>query len=344
LEKSLSILKEHFSLKSYNSFGFDVSAKYFCEICSVEDLLSIIKNPIFNNCKKLILSGGNNILFCEDEYDGLIIYVNNKGIEVLEDNDGEIVLRAQAGEDWCNFVKYCVANGFYGLENLAHIPGKVGASPVQNIGAYGVELKDCFFQCDGIDLNTGVRRRFSKDECCFGYRSSVFKTKLKGQYVIVSVDFKLKKHAELKLDYGNIKDYLLKHSIDFPSLMQLHDAICEIRDAKLPDVSKIGNAGSFFKNPVIDNASFETFIQKFPDAPRFMEPGGRHKIPAGWLIEKAGWKGFRNEHVGVYDKQALVLVHYGNGRGKDIVSLSEKIQQSVLEHFGIFIEAEVNFV
>ena len=277
-------------------------------------------------------------------FDGIVVYINTKGIEILREDGNDVVVRAQAGEDWPDFVRFCVGKGWHGVENLAHIPGKVGAAPVQNIGAYGMELKDSFLQCKTIDLSTGKPKVFTKEECRFGYRESVFKNELKGQFVITSVDFLLKKEAPLHLEYGNIKAYLEQSGIGSPTLQQLHDAICAIRDAKLPDVKQIGSAGSFFKNPVIEWVHFEALQKEYPTMPHYDEPNGKVKVPAGWLIEQAGWKGWRDEHVGVYDKQALVLVHYGGGKGHDIVELAHRIQDSVEEKFGIRISPEVNFV
>ena len=273
-----------------------------------------------------------------------MVYVNTKGIEILREDGNEVVVRAQAGEDWPEFVRFCVDKGWYGLENLAHIPGKVGAAPVQNIGAYGMELKDSFLRCEALALGTSEKKEFTKEECRFGYRESVFKSELKGQYVITSVDFLLKKDAPLHLEYGNIKAHLEQNGIENPTLQQLHDAICAIRDAKLPDVKQIGSAGSFFKNPVISIEQFETLQQQYPDMPHYPDAKGMVKVPAGWLIEQAGWKGWRDEHVGVYEKQALVLVHYGGGIGKDIVELAQKIQTSVCNKYGIMITLEVNVI
>ena len=336
-------MKTQFQLHDHNSFGFYAVAKYFAEINSEEELVTLIKSDIFKTNKHLILSGGNNILLTHDEFDGVVILMNNKGITISENGD-DVVVRAQAGEDWPNFVSHCVSKGLFGIENLAHIPGKVGAAPVQNIGAYGMELKDSFLSCEAIHLETGEKRTFKKENCLFGYRSSIFKNELKGQYAITSVDFILKKKGELKLGYGNIKAYLEQNGLAHPDLQQLHDAICAIRDSKLPDVKKIGNAGSFFKNPVIESSQFDELLRLYPEAPHYAEPDDRIKVPAGWLIEKAGWKGWRDEHVGVYEKQALVLVHYGGGTGGDIVDLATKIQKSVKEKFGIDIYPEVNFV
>ena len=337
-------MKTNINLQPYNSFGFDAVAKQFVEINAVSDLQTLIKSGALPRQKTLILSGGNNILFQNEVFDGLVIYINTKGIEIIKEGGNEVVVRAQAGEDWPDFVRFCVGKGWHGVENLSHIPGKVGAAPVQNIGAYGMELKDSFAQCEAMDLVTGETKVFTKEECRFGYRESIFKGELKGRYVITSVDFLLKKDAPLNLEYGNIKAYLEENGIPRPTLQQLHDVICTIRDAKLPDVKQIGSAGSFFKNPVIERAQFETLLKEYPTMPHYDEPNGKVKVPAGWLIEQAGWKGWRNEHVGVYDKQALVLVHYGGGKGQDIVQLAHRIQESVEEKFGIRISPEVNFV
>lgn len=337
-------MKTNVNLRDYNSFGFNVTAKHFIEINNPEDLGQLISTPEFKTERHLILSGGNNLLFTSDFYDGIVILMNNKGVEVIHEDGDDVIVRAQAGEDWPEFVKQMVSKGFYGLENLAHIPGKVGAAPVQNIGAYGMELKDSFLQCQALEIATGIQRFFTKEACRFGYRESIFKHELKGQYIITSVDFQLSKQGDLKLEYGNIKSYLAEHSIEHPTLLQLHDAICAIRDAKLPDPKTLGNAGSFFKNPMIKAEQFETLKQQYPQMPHYDEPDGKVKVPAGWLIEQAGWKGWHDDHVGVYEKQALVLVHYGGGQGEDIVFLSKRIQDSVEEKFGIKIIPEVNFV
>ena len=337
-------MKTNVSLRPYNSFGFDAVAKQFAEINAISDLQALIQRGALQCQKTLILSGGNNVLLQNEVFDGIVVYINTKGIEILREDGNDVVVRAQAGEDWPDFVRFCVGKGWHGVENLAHIPGKVGAAPVQNIGAYGMELKDSFLQCEAMDLSTGESKVFTKEECRFGYRESVFKNELKGKFVITSVDFLLKKEAPLHLEYGNIKAYLEQNGIESPTLQQLHDAICAIRDAKLPDVKQIGSAGSFFKNPVIEWVHFEALQKDYPTMPHYDEPNGKVKVPAGWLIEQAGWKGWRDEPVGVYDKQALVLVHYGGGKGHDIVELAHRIQDSVEEKFGIRISPEVNFV
>lgn len=337
-------MKTNVNLRPYNSFGFDAVAKCFVEINDIQQIEELIQTDIFRKEKHLILSGGNNVLFQNDFFDGTVVYINTKGIEILKDGENEVIIRAQAGEDWPDFVRYTAEKDWHGLENLAHIPGKVGAAPVQNIGAYGMELKDSFIRCETIEIASGTKRAFAKEDCRFGYRESVFKNGLKGRYIITSVDFLLKKNAPLHLEYGNIKTYLEQNGIEKPTLLQLHDAICAIRDAKLPDVKQIGSAGSFFKNPVIEKAQFEALQKGYPNMPHYDEPNGKVKVPAGWLIEHAGWKGWRNEHVGVYDKQALVLVHYGGGKGHDIVDLAQRIQDSVKAAFGIVISPEVNIV
>ena len=346
-------MKTNVNLRPYNSFGFDTIAKQFTEINQTSDLQTLVQSGALQKHKTLILSGGNNILFQKDVFDGLVVYINTKGIEILREDGNEIVVRAQAGEDWPDFVRFCVDKGWHGIENLAHIPGKVGAAPVQNIGAYGMELKDSFLRCEAMDLTTGETKVFTKKDCRFGYRESVFKNELKGQYVIISVEFLLKKNVPLNLEYGNIKAYLEQNGIERPTLQQLHDSICAIRDAKLPDMKQIGSAGSFFKNPVIERKQFEALQKEYPTMPHYDEPNDKVKVPAGWLIEHSGpstgsetasWKGWRDEHVGVYEKQALVLVHYGGGKGQDIVELAQRIQDSVEKKFGIRIGPEVNFV
>lgn len=337
-------MKNNVNLQTYNSFGFPATAKYFVEINDIDELKKLVQTPEFKAEKHLVLSGGNNILFTNDHFDGIVILMNNKGIEIVHEDEGDVIVRAQAGEDWPEFVKKMVAQGLYGLENLAHIPGKVGAAPVQNIGAYGMELNDCFMQCKALNLATGATQVFTNEACHFGYRESIFKHELKGQYIIISVDFQLSRHGDLKLEYGSIKSYLTEQGMEHPTLQQLHDAICSIRDAKLPDVKQIGSAGSFFKNPAITSEQFSSLQKQYPEVPHYPDAEGMVKVPAGWLIEKAGWKGWRDEHVGVYEKQALVLVHYGGGKGQDIVNLSQKIQKSVEEKFGILMTPEVNFV
>lgn len=342
--KKIAEVNTNQSLRELNTFGFDVKADYFVSVESCEEIQALTQNETFKSHKRLILSGGSNILFTRDRFDGIVVLINNKGIEVVEENADSVLVRAQAGEIWKDFVTFCVAKSWYGLENLSAIPGKVGASPVQNIGAYGAEAKDCIEKVHAICIADGSKHTFSNTECRFGYRQSAFKQELKDQFIIYAVDYRLKRKGTLNLDYGNIRSYLEANGIAKPTLSQLAQAICEIRGAKLPHVEEIGSAGSFFKNPVIERTRFEELAKQYPNMPSYNEPNGMVKIPAGWLIDQCGWKGFRDNSVGVYDKQALVLVHYGGGCGADIVKLSQKIQNSVANKFGINILPEVIFI
>lgn len=337
-------LKRNYSLKSLNSFGLDVTASCFFEIKSLNAISKIIADPVFKEKQHLILSGGCNILFKNDFYDGLVLYVNNKGIEIIEETDTQCLVRVQAGEDWPSFVDKMVDCGLFGIENLTAIPGKAGAAPVQNIGAYGVELKDVFLRAFAMNLFDGTTREFTNAECCFAYRNSIFKNELKGQYLIYAVDLLLKKNGTLNLSYGAIRTYLNENHIENPDLKALSRIIASIRDSKLPDPKIIGNVGSFFKNPIVSKEQFIEIQNEFSDVPFFKEASGKMKIPAAWLIEKAGWKGYREGDAGVYDKQALVLVNYGKARGSEIVSLARKIQESVQKRFGLEIKPEVTIV
>lgn len=337
-------LKRNYSLKSLNSFGLDVVASCFFEIKSVDAISKIIADPIFKEKQHVILSGGCNILFQNDFYDGLVLYVNNKGIEIIEETDTQCIVRVQAGEDWPSFVDKMVNRGLFGIENLTGIPGKAGAAPVQNIGAYGAELKDVFLRAFAVNLSDGTTREFTNAECRFAYRDSIFKNELKGKYLIYAVDFLLKKNVPLNLSYSAIRAYLNENQITEPSLKMLSEIISLIRTSKLPDPKTIGNAGSFFKNPVIDRKQFLQIQDEFPDVSFFEEAHGNVKISAAWLIEKAGWKGHREGDAGVYDKQALVLVNHEKAKGSEIVALAQKIQESVQKKFGLEIKPEVNIV
>ncbi len=337
-------MKANVDLQPYNSFGFKAKARDLTEINDERDLQNLIRRGQLKDQNILVIGGGNNILLTQDVFDGIVIVMRNKGIKRIYDEGNNVIYRIQAGEDWPEYVKLMVSKGLYGVENLAGIPGTIGAAPVQNIGAYGMELKDSFVQCEAIQLATGKRRIFDNKECVFGYRSSIFKTMLRGQYVITSVDIKLSKQAELNLDYGNIRSFLEENKIAKPSLQDVHDAICSIRDTKLPNPKILGNSGSFFKNPVIDEAQYEELTRDYPDMPHYDEPNGKVKIPAAWLIEHTGWKGRREGNVGVYEKQPLILVHFGNGKGSDITSLAQEIQNSVSDKFGIKLLPEVNYI
>lgn len=338
-------LEKDYSIKEFNTMGFDIIAKYYCRIDKIEDLKELIDNKIFKENKKIFLGGGSNILFTNEYYDGIIIHSNIKGVDIIQESDDEnsVVIRCMAGEVWKDFVDYTVRNGFHGLENLADIPGSVGACPVQNIGAYGVEVKDCIRYVHAIDITDGSCHSFENKDCCFSYRNSIFKKEENKKYFIYAVDFELKKHSDLKLEYGNIKEHLDKVGISEPSISELATAIKEIRSEKLPEVGVVGSVGSFFQNPIVSESIFKKIKENHSEVPSYPNENGI-KIPAGWLIERAGWKGYKENHVGVWDKQALVLVHYGGGNSKEILVLMKKIQESIKEKFGIEINAEVNIV
>ena len=333
-------IKKNTSLKSFNTFGIDVMATSFVEVQSIEEVKSVLSN---NKQPLLILGGGSNLLFTTD-FEGLVIKNNLKGIIVVEENDSEIYLRIGAGEVWHEFVLYSIENGYAGIENLSLIPGNVGASPMQNIGAYGVEVKDVITEVEALHLKDYSLNTFSNEACEFGYRSSVFKTSEKGNYFITAVMFKLNKQAKVNTSYGAIDGELKRLKIENPTIKDVSRAVINIRSSKLPDPKKIGNSGSFFKNPVISEAQKNKILINYPDAPNYSQPNGDFKMAAGWLIEKCGWKGKRIDNYGVHDLQALVLVNYGGAKGSEIYSLSEQIIESVNSKFGIILEREVNIL
>lgn len=333
---------ENKNLKQYNTFGVNAYAKYFAEVNTVEELRKILQDTRFPD--KFILGGGSNMLLTID-INALVIHINLKGISIDFEDDHCVHLKIMAGENWHQLVLHCLENNYGGIENLSLIPGNTGTAPIQNIGAYGVELKDVFVSCEAMQVETGLMKTFDLDACQFGYRTSVFKTTEKGNYIITSVTLKLsKKDHNINVGYGAIQEELLKMNVEKPTIQDVSKAVITIRQSKLPDPNVLGNSGSFFKNPVIDNPSFEAFISRFPEAPFYKVSESEYKIPAGWLIEKAGFKGKRFGDAGVHAKQALVLVNYGNATGAEILELSEKIKKTVLERFGIAIEAEVNVV
>ena len=333
---------ENYLLKELNTFGISAYAKYFSEFNSTEELQALL-NDANKQIPAFILGGGSNILFTKN-VDGFVLKNNIPGIEIVTEDAKEIFIKAGAGVNWHQFVKYCVNNNYAGVENLSLIPGNVGASPMQNIGAYGVEIKDVFYELEAFHIHEKVIEEFSASDCEFGYRESVFKKKFKNQFVILNVTYRLKKNPEFNISYGAIQQELDKMNIHDLSIKAISDAVIAIRSSKLPDPNVIGNAGSFFKNPVIDNVQFQQVKNQYPEIP-FYKSGNEHfKIPAGWLIEQCGWKGYRNGDAGCYEKQALVLVNYGNATGKEIVELSEKIKLSVKKKFGIFLESEVNII
>jgi UDP-N-acetylmuramate dehydrogenase len=332
---------ENIQLKPYNTFGIEAVAKQFVEIRNREEGMQLVDSGLLTDKIHLVLGGGSNLLFTGD-FDGIVINVLNKGIKTIEEHDEFVFVESAAGEVWHDLVLWTINKGFSGLENLSLIPGNVGASPVQNIGAYGVELKDIFHSLNAIDLLSGEERIFLKDECFFGYRDSIFKRELKGRMLILSVTLKLSRKPSLKLDYGAIRQELETMKIKKPSLADISEAVCRIRRSKLPDPAITGNAGSFFKNPVIPFSKAKELKIFYPDMPVYPQLDGSVKLAAGWLIEQCGWKGYRDGDAGVHQKQALVLVNYGKATGLDILNLAGRIQNSVLEKFGVRIEMEVN--
>lgn len=331
---------ENISLKSHNTFGIDVKAKHFININSQNDLEKALKLNEYP--QKFVLGGGSNMLLTKD-IDALVMHVNNKGIEIVKENEKDVLVKVQAGENWHEFVLWCIENDFGGVENLSLIPGNVGTAPIQNIGAYGVELKDVFIECEAIKIVDQTYRIFTNDECNFGYRNSIFKNDIKGEYIITNVIFKLSKSPHtLNTSYGAIKSELENQGISIPSIKNVSDAVISIRQSKLPDPNEIGNSGSFFKNPVISMDQFKFLKENFPEIPSYKVSDSFIKIPAGWLIEKAGFKGKKFGNYGVHKNQALVLVNYGNADGNDILKLSILIQNTIKRLFNIDLEAEVN--
>ena len=333
-------ISHHISLKNYNTFGIDVTAKDFIAVTNTTELLKVVQ---LNNKNLFILGGGSNMLLTKDIEDALVVHVNIKGKTIIKENDDFAWITVNAGENWHEFILWSLDKGYGGLENMSLIPGNIGTAPIQNIGAYGKELKDNFVECNAIEIETGVSKTFSKVTCEFGYRNSVFKNKLKGKYIITSVTFKLtKRDHDLNTGYGAIENELKKQNITSPTLKEISNAVIAIRQSKLPDPKKLGNSGSFFKNPVISQTEFEQFIAKFPEAPSYRVSDSEVKIPAGWLIEQAGFKGKQFGDAGVHKNQALVLVNYGNASGKEIWDLAMKIKTAVKNQFGIEINPEVN--
>lgn len=317
-----------------------MSASFFVEVNSKEDLLELIQTDVFKTNKRFVLGGGSNLLLTQN-FEGLVIRLGIRGISVCEEDD-DVYVQAGAAENWHQFVQYCVNNGYAGLENLSLIPGTVGASPIQNIGAYGVEMKDHFYSLEAFELSSGEIKKFNKEQCEFGYRESVFKNKFKGEYIITSVVFKLSKTPSLKLHYGAIEEELKKRNIVNPSIKDVSQVVSEIRVSKLPDPSTIGNSGSFFKNPIIDDTQFQGIHAQHPEVVHYPAGEGKVKLAAGWLIEQCGWKGKQIGQVGTWKNQALVIVNHGTASGKEIFDFSEQIIASVYERFGVQLEREVN--
>ncbi len=335
-------IQKNISLKPYNTFGIDVTAKHFVSVSNIDDLKQILSLKEYPN--KLVFGGGSNMLLTKD-FKGFVIHINLKGIEIISEDNDSVIVKANAGENWHEFVLWCINNDFGGIENLSLIPGNVGTAPIQNIGAYGVELKDTFDSCEALSLETKTLQSFSKSDCNFGYRNSIFKQEAKGKFIITSVNFKLSKnHHKLSINYGAITSQLELMQVSNPTIQDVSKAVISIRESKLPNPKEIGNSGSFFKNPVISKTHFNTLLKNFKDIPSYPISEDEVKVPAGWLIEKAGFKGKRFGNYGVHKNQALVLVNYGDAKGIDILNLSKLIQKTVERLFGIFIEAEVNIL
>ena len=334
---------ENYPLIKLNTFGIDVKAKYFTSINTVNELIEIKKSEKFKDHELLILGGGSNILFTKD-FNGLVILNNIKGKEIVDQNDDSIILKIGAGENWHELVMYCVDNGWGGIENLSLIPGNTGTAPMQNIGAYGVEIKETFVELEALEISSGKVVKFSNSECEFGYRESVFKNKMKNKYIILNITLELNKNPILNINYGDVKAILETKKIETPTIKDVSNAIISIRQRKLPDPKKIGNSGSFFKNPIIDINLLKLIEEKYPNVVSYKINENEFKIAAGWIIEKAGWKGKKFNNFGVHENQALVLVNYGLANGKEIFNLSEKIILDIKEKFGITLEREVNII
>jgi UDP-N-acetylmuramate dehydrogenase len=336
------MIQYNFSLKNYNTFGIDAKAKMFIEITSVNQLQKVLNE--YNNERIFILGGGSNMLLTQD-LNCIVLHINIKGITKISTDSQFTVLEAMAGENWHEFVLYTINENLGGLENLSLIPGNVGTTPVQNIGAYGVEIKDTMLYCKAVNIKTGELVTFTNQDCQFDYRESIFKSELKNQYIIISVAFKLtNSNHNLRTSYGVIDQELTTMQITTPTIKDISNAVIAIRESKLPNPKVIGNSGSFFKNPIVSKSVLEKLQAQYPTIPFYQINDVSVKIPAGWLIEQTGYKGYKKGDAGVHTKQALVLVNYGNATGEELVNLSKEIQQQVYTKFGIHIEAEVNII
>lgn len=335
------MVKSDVSLKPYNTFGIEVASKYFSEVSNEDQVRSVIQEKSFTSNKNLILGGGSNVLFTKN-FDGIVVKNNISGIEIISENENEVLVKVGGGVVWHDFVLYSIDQGWCGLENLSLIPGSVGASPMQNIGAYGVEIKDIFEELEAINLSTGEIDYFNNSACEFGYRESVFKKSLKGQYLISRVTYRLSKKNKFNTSYGAINQQLEAMNISDLSAKNISDAVVAIRQSKLPDPKEIGNSGSFFKNPIVDKDQYDLLQSKFPNIVGYPSGANQIKLAAGWLIDQAGWKGKTINNFGVHKNQALVLVNYGGATGQEIYNLSEEIMQSIKERFNVSLEREVN--
>ena len=335
-------INKNVSLKPYNTFGIEAKANFFCEINTTEDLKQALRLKEYP--EKFVLSGGSNMLITKD-IEALVLHINLKGIEIVAENQDHVVIKIMAGENWHQMVLWTLARNYGGLENMSLIPGNTGTAPIQNIGAYGVELKDTFVGCEAMNISNQKIEKFSKEDCNFGYRDSYFKNEGKGKYIITSVNLQLTKRDHIKsTSYGAIETELQDRGISEPTIQDISRAVIAIRQQKLPDPNEIGNSGSFFKNPMVSRSAFDTFISDHPNAPFYKISDDAYKIPAGWLIEQCGYKGKRYGDAGVHKNQALVLVNYGNATGQEILALANNIITSVSDKFGIHITPEVNII
>lgn len=336
-------IQKNYSLKNLNTFGIDVKAQLLADAESEEHLKLILTDETFRTIPKFILGGGSNILFTQN-FPGLVIKISIPGIEIIKDDKDSVLIKAGAGVVWHNLVMFCVERNLGGIENLSLIPGTVGAAPIQNIGAYGQEIKNVFESLEGFFSENTEKKIFYKDECEFGYRDSIFKHRLKNKFIITNVILALSKKPELNLDYGTVREEIEKLNLARVTIKNVSEVICSIRKRKLPDPAQIGNAGSFFKNPEIMGERFDDLQKKFPGMTGYKLENGKVKVAAGWLIEQCGWKGKRVGNTGSHAKQALVLVNYGEAKGSEILSLAKDIKESVNDKFGIILEEEINIV
>lgn len=339
----MSSLQENISLRPYNTFGIDARARYFASFNSLSQLEELFNHKRQTTNHKLILGGGSNILLTKD-FDGLVLKNEIKGIDIIDEDESHIYIKSGAGENWHQLVMYCVKNNYAGMENLSLIPGNVGASPMQNIGAYGVEIKDVFHELEAFHRLDKTIQKFSLKDCEFGYRESVFKNKFRDQFVITSVTYRLNKKPSFNISYGAIQQELEKMGVKELSIQAISQAVINIRSSKLPDPKEVGNAGSFFKNPLVPKDHYENLRKNYPTIVAFPSVHEQMKLAAGWLIEQCGWKGYRNGDAGCYPKQALVLVNYRNATGNEIFQLSEQIIASVKNKFDVVLEREVNII
>jgi len=334
-------IPQNISLRQFNTFGIDASARYFSAFKNDDELAELLTPN--TQLKTLVLGGGSNILFTKN-FEGLVLKNDIKGIELIKEDAHYVYVKSGAGENWHQFVQYCIQRNWQGIENLSLIPGNVGASPLQNIGAYGVELKDVFYELEAFHVKEKKVRAFSVNDCAFGYRDSIFKNKLKDQFIVLNVTFRLNKIPKFNTSYGAIEEELSQMGVTELSAKSISLAVMNIRSSKLPDPAKIGNAGSFFKNPAVIVSKFDELRKNFPGMIGYSNNNGTVKLAAGWLIEQCGWKGFRKGDAGCYSQQALVLVNYANASGREIYDLSEEILASVQKKFGLRLEREVNVV